>query len=75
MITEPEGVKLAIPICYDVEFPETARWLALAGAELVACSTAIMQPYGYVPWKVVPVRACESQIFAAYANRRGRESD
>ena len=47
-IAELDGVRLGILICYDVEFPENVRLLALAGAELMAVPTANMVPFSFV---------------------------
>lgn len=67
--------KLGILICYDVEFPEAVRALALQGAELIAVPTALMRPFDRVARWLVPVRAFENQAFVAYANRCGREGE
>lgn len=67
------GVTTAMLICYDVEFPEAVRSLALRGVDLVVVPTALMQPYDVVARTVVPARAFENQIFVAYANRCGLE--
>ena len=75
VISELEGIKVGILICYDVEFPEAVRLLALAGASLVAVPTAIMQPFCSTCRLLVPARAYENQIFVAYANRCGKEGD
>jgi predicted amidohydrolase len=75
VVAELEGVKLGLLICYDVEFPEAVRALALAGAELIAVPTALMEPYCRVAQLVVPTRAYENQVFVAYANRCGHEAD
>lgn len=69
------GVKVGVLICYDVEFPEAVRRLALAGAELVAVPTALMQPFDVIARIIVPARAFENQVFVAYANRSGTEAD
>ena len=69
------GVRVGLLICYDVEFPESVRLLALAGADLVAVPTALMDPSEVVARTVVPARAVENQVFLAYANRCGRERD
>ena len=74
-IAEVGGVRLGVLICYDVEFPESVRTLALRGAELVAVPTALMTPYSEVARLIVPARAAENQLFVAYANRTGREGD
>lgn len=73
-IFEFGGFRTGLLICYDVEFPETVRALALGGAELVIVPTALMQPFDVVALTVVPARAWENQLFVAYANRCGREA-
>ena len=74
-IFELNGVKMGILICYDVEFAENVRHLALAGADFIAVPTALMQPYKFVPTKLVPARAFENQVFLAYANRCDTEQE
>jgi predicted amidohydrolase len=72
-LTELDGIRIGIAICYDVEFPEAVRTLALAGADLVAVPTALMRPYEVVARTIVPARAYENQVYVAYANRSGAE--
>ncbi len=67
------GWKIGMLICYDVEFPEATRALALAGADLIAVPTANMKEYDFVARSLVPVRAYENQLFVAYANFTGPE--
>lgn len=67
--------KVAALICYDVEFPENVRELALADADVVLVPTANMVPYDFVASTVVPTRAYENQVFLAYANYVGAEGD
>jgi len=69
------GLKIGILICYDVEFPEPVRALALAGAELVAVPTALVQPFDIVARTLVPARAFENQVVVAYAGLCGEEGD
>ena len=71
---ELNGYRIGLLICYDVEFPENVRHLALLGADLVIVPTALMQPYDVIAKTIVPARACENQIFAAYVNRCGIEA-
>lgn len=70
-----DGLRLGILICYDVEFPENVRLLAVHGADFVAVPTALMEPYDFVARSLVPARAYENQLFLAYVNRCGREGD
>ena len=74
-VVEVDGVRIGLLICYDVEFPESVRLLALAGADLVAVPTALMDPFEAVARILVPARALENQVFLAYANRCGGEGD
>ncbi|MFK7894175.1 MAG: carbon-nitrogen hydrolase family protein [Granulosicoccus sp.] len=68
-----QGWQLSTLICYDVEFPETLRALALGGAELILVPTALMHPYRFVAEQMIAVRAAENQVFLAYANLVGKE--
>ena len=61
-------------ICYDVEFPEAVRALALAGANLLLIPTALTPEYDAVPGAIVPARALENQVFVAYCNHAGTEN-
>ncbi|GEO85474.1 MULTISPECIES: carbon-nitrogen hydrolase family protein [Alphaproteobacteria] len=69
------GIRTGMLICYDVEFPEYVRSLALAGAELVLVPTAL--PAGIISRRVadmvVPTRAFENGLFIAYADLCGEE--
>jgi len=67
------GWRVGMLICYDVEFPENARRLALAGADLILAPTANMVPYEVVATTIVPARAFENQVYLAYANYCGSE--
>jgi predicted amidohydrolase len=65
--------RVALAICYDVEFPELIRSYALEGANLVLVPTANMMPYEGVATCLVPSRAQENAIFLAYCNYVGTE--
>lgn len=60
--------KIAILVCYDVEFPEAARVMAEAGAEIifVPSSTDERQAYCRVRY-CAQARAIENQIYVAMA--------
>lgn len=70
---EWRGWRLGLLICYDVEFPETVRLLALQGADAVLVPTANMVPFDEVQRVLLPARALENRLFLAYANACGRE--
>ncbi|UVJ43660.1 carbon-nitrogen hydrolase family protein [Pseudomonas sp. LS1212] len=67
-VVELNGWQVGMLICYDLEFPENARRLALAGAELIVVPTANMVPYDFIAQVTVRARAYENQCYVAYAN-------
>jgi (R)-amidase len=73
-LTDPAdlvGVATGILVCYDVEFPEAARRLALAGAECILVPSANMDPWGPRHRVFATARALENHLFVAYCNRCG----
>ncbi|MFX0202830.1 MAG: carbon-nitrogen hydrolase family protein [Candidatus Hodarchaeota archaeon] len=66
--------KIGLVICFDTEFPESARLLALKGAEVVFAPTANMKPYERVQSVFVRARALENHIFYAICNRVGSDN-
>ncbi|ANH07392.1 carbon-nitrogen hydrolase family protein [Shinella sp. HZN7] len=75
IMVEIGGIRLGMLICYDVEFPENVRRLALAGADLVIVPTAL--PKGasgtFIANHMIQVRAFENQVFVAYVNHCGAD--
>jgi predicted amidohydrolase len=67
------GIKTSLAICYDVEFPETVRASAAAGADLLLVPTALAHGFEAVPQVLLRARALESQLTVAYANHSGEE--
>ncbi len=67
------GLRAAVLICYDVEFPECVRAAALGGADLIVVPTALRQQYAHVATAMIPTRALENGVFVAYANPVGGE--
>jgi predicted amidohydrolase len=65
------GAATGLLVCYDVEFPEAARILALAGAERILIPSANMAPWGPRHRVFVTARALENHLFVAYCNRCG----
>jgi predicted amidohydrolase len=74
-VFEWRGWRLGLLICYDVEFPEAVRGLALQGADAVLVPTANMVGFDEVSTLLVPARACENRLYVAYANACGGEGD
>jgi 5-aminopentanamidase len=68
------GFTIGLLICYDVEFPEAVRTLALMGADLILVPTAQPLEYAMVAQCVLPARAVESQLCIAYCNHAGVEN-
>lgn len=68
------GLRIATLICYDAEFPETARHVASLGAELILVPTALGDQWGWVSQRMIPTRAYENGVFLAYANSAGVEN-
>lgn len=75
-IVEHGGLRLGLLICYDVEFPENVRRLALAGAQAVLVPTALpaSEHDELIARKMIPVRAFENQLFVAYVNHCGADA-
>lgn len=69
------GVRCGMLICYDVEFPENVRRLAVTGAEVVLVPTALPAgPSGsFIAEHMIQTRAFENQIFVAYVNHCGTD--
>ncbi len=67
--------KLAVQICYDLEFPECARLVALAEADLLIYLANNMIPFGVFHHCYTMARAMENNLFVASINRVGAEGD
>jgi len=65
------GLSVGLLICYDIEFPETARALARLGAQLLIVTNGNMHPYGPVHQRAIAARAMENHVFLLMANRCG----
>jgi predicted amidohydrolase len=75
LFTFPTQYGLAgILICFDIEFPETARSLALRGAQIIYAPTANMAPYLPQQQAYARARACENHVFVAVCNRIGKST-
>ncbi len=73
-LVEIGGIKVALVICYEAEFPEAVRNAALAGAHLVAAPTALSEIWPDIANRMMPTRALESGVYLAYANHSGEEN-
>ena len=68
------GVRCGLLCCFDIEFPEAARRLALGGAQCLVVPSANMVPWGGHHRVFVRSRALENHVFVAYANAIGADS-
>ncbi len=73
-----DGARVGIAICYDLEFPEVTRHLALRGADLVAVPTnwpLVPRPGGEHPPEVVIAMAAArvNRVAIACCDRTGTE--
>ncbi|MFP4267662.1 MAG: nitrilase-related carbon-nitrogen hydrolase [Spirochaetaceae bacterium] len=68
---EVKGVKIGLLVCFDHMFPEAARTLALAGAQIICHPSNLVLPeYGQLTTRV---RALENRVFWILTNRHGTE--
>jgi predicted amidohydrolase len=65
--------KIGLGICYDLEFPEPARIMAIEGASIIFYSSAQMKPMQRMIDTYVRSRAGENALFVCHSNRVGRE--
>ena len=65
--------RMGILVCYDGEFPETARTLALDGAKLLCHCAANMTPYEDYHPVYMRARATENCAYTLYCNYVGTE--
>jgi len=65
--------RIGLSICYDLDFPEYPRVLALMGAQLIVTITNWPDDIEFVPDHVVQVRARENIVNHVAVNRAGTE--
>ena len=69
-IFDLKDVKIGMMICFDWIFPESARSLALQGAQIIAHPANLIMPYCQ---DAMITRSIENKVFTITANRIGRE--
>jgi predicted amidohydrolase len=69
-VVETAGARLGMMICFDWIFPESARSLALLGADILCHPANLVLPYCQ---DAMVTRALENRVFAVTANRIGTE--
>lgn len=68
------GMRFGTLICYDAEFAETARHVAMQGAQVLLVPTALGDKWEWVSKTMIPTRGYENGMFLAYANSAGHEN-
>lgn len=71
-VVELAGVRVGLMICFDIEFPEIGRALAVGGAELLVSISANMRPFGPDHRLCAQVRALENRRPHVYVNQVGQ---
>ena len=68
---EVRGVQIGLMICFDWVFPETARVLALQGADILCHPSNLVLSFCQ---QAMVTRCIENRVFAVTANRIGSET-
>jgi predicted amidohydrolase len=72
VVTELDGARVGLSICYDLRFPELYRALSSQGAEVLVVPAAFTLDTGKDHWEVlVRARAIEAQAFVVAAAQWG----
>lgn len=75
-VFETPKARVGILICYDVEFPEAARYLADQGAEVIFVPFCTDERQGYLRVRYcAQARAVENQVYVACAGTVGNLPD
>jgi predicted amidohydrolase len=69
-IFEHRGVRIGMMVCFDWVFPESARTLALKGAQIIAHPANLVLPFCQ---QAMLTRSLENAVFSITANRYGLE--
>jgi len=67
-----DGVRIGMMICFDWQFPEAARSLALQGAQIITHPANLV-----LPWcqEAMKTRSLENRVFSITSNRTGTEKN
>lgn len=70
-VFEHAGASIGVMICFDWYFPESARTLALRGAQVIAHPSNLVLPHCQT---AMVTRCLENRVFAITTNRYGTET-
>ncbi len=73
-VLDAGGIRVGMHICYDGGFPESARVLALLGADLLVLPTNWPTHSECAAEHMIPTRAMENTVYVMAVNRVGEES-
>jgi predicted amidohydrolase len=69
----PKGARIAVMTCYDGDFPEATREVAMMGANVLIRGAAYMEPYAR-PWVFTnQARAWENTMYVVAVNQVGTD--
>ena len=68
-------VNIGVMICFDWFFPETARTLALLGADIIICISATPSVTRKLFETIIPARAVENTVYFIYVNLVGTQEN
>jgi predicted amidohydrolase/GNAT superfamily N-acetyltransferase len=75
-VIDTPGARIGVLVCYDSEFPEAARCLADAGAEIIFVPFCTDNRQGYLRVRTCcAARAIENQVYVALAGNVGNLPD
>lgn len=70
-VFEHVGARIGMMVCFDWYFPESARTLALRGAQVIAHPSNLVLPHCQT---AMVTRCLENRVFAVTTNRYGKEA-
>ena len=70
-VTEVDGLRIALAVCWDLGFPEFVREAAYGGAELVLAPAGWRDPFGPQYALACAARALDNGVYVAGANQLG----
>jgi predicted amidohydrolase len=76
VVTELDGIKIGLSICYDVRFPALYRALSQAGAHILCVPAAFTRVTGEAHWRaLLTARAIENGAFVIAPGQGGKHTD
>ena len=75
-VTEVDGYKIGLSICYDLRFPELYQWQRAHGAQILIVMAAFTVPTGKAHWQpLLQARAIENQCVVAACAQSGHHQN